>query len=122
MTLEHLVRAVGVTSVALAAAGLAAPRGLASVAGVVRPDSDALPVLVRLNAARQGVLGLALLTRTPVDVDRASGLFLPLTALDLGAVVLGVRSGALARRSLVMAGAVLATNAAVSLAARRRRP
>ena len=121
MTLEDLVRAVGVTSITLAGAGLVAPRGLASVAGVVHPDADVLPVLVRLNAARQGVVGVALLTRTPIEVRRNANLFLPLTALDLGAVALGVRSGALARRSLVMATAVLVTNIAVSFAERRRR-
>ena len=77
--LERFVRGVGVVSLGLAAVGLAAPRELASLAGVRASGDASLPVLVRLNAARQAVLGLALLTRTPVDVRRSAGLFLPLT-------------------------------------------
>ena len=85
------MRGVGVVSVGLAGRGA----GPAARAGRRRrgaaSDDASLPVLVRLNAARQGVLGLALLTRTPVDVRRSAGLFLPLTALDAVAVLLGVR-------------------------------
>ena len=114
--LERLVRGVGVVSVGLAAVGLARPRELAAVAGVRTADDASLPVLVRLNAARQLVLGIALLTRTPVDVRRSSGLFLPLTALDAVAVVLGVRSGVLAPRAAAMALAVVSVNAAVQAA------
>ena len=111
---DRLVRGVGVVSLALAATGLAVPRRLADVAGVRDAAADAsLPVLVRLVAARQGVLGLALLTRQPTDVTRSAGLFLPLTALDAVAVLGGLRSGVLRRRSAVMAAAVLATNVAV---------
>ena len=114
--LERLVRGVGVVSVGLAAVGLARPRELAAVAGVRTADDASLPVLVRLNAARQLVLGIALLTRTPVDVRRSSGLFLPLTALDAVAVVLGVRSGVLAPRAAAMALAVVSVNTAVQAA------
>ena len=115
--LERLVRGVGGVSVGLAAVGLLRPRELASAAGVRTADDASLPVLVRLNAARQGVLGIAILTRTPVDVRRSSGLFLPLTALDAVAVLLGVRSGVLAPRAAAMALAVLSVNAAVQAAA-----
>ena len=111
--LELLVRGVGLVSVVLAAAGLVRPRELAAAGGVQTPGDASLPVLVRLNAARQGVLGLALLTRTPVDVGRSAGLFLPLTALDAVAVLLGVRGRVLAPRSAAMALAVLGVNAAV---------
>lgn len=115
--LQQFVRGVGVVSVGLAAVGLVRPRELAAVAGVRTAADDAsLPVLVRLNAARQGVLGLAILTRTPVDVGRSSGLFLPLTALDAVAVLLGVRSRVLAPRSAAMALTVLAVNAGVQRA------
>ena len=114
--LERLVRGVGVVSVGLAAVGLARPRELAAVAGVRTADDASLPVLVRLNAARQLVLGIALLTRTPVDFRRSSGLFLPLTALDAVAVVLGVRSGVLAPRAAAMALAVVSVNTAVQAA------
>jgi len=117
--LERFVRGVGVVSVGLAAVGLTRPRELAQVAGVRTPADASLPVLVRLTAARQAVLGLALLTRTPVDVGRAAGLFLPLTALDAVSVLVGVRRGVLARRSGALSLAVLAANAAVAQAARR---
>ncbi len=117
--LQRLPRAVGHLSLVLAGIALVRPRDLAAAAGVrVAGDDRALPVLVRLVAARQAVLGLELLTRYPPDVRRAAGLFLPLTALDLAAVAGGV----LSRRSLAMAGAVLAVNAAVLGAARRDAP
>ena len=111
--LALLVRGVGLVSVALAAAGLVRPRQLAAAGGVRASGDASLPVLVRLVAARQGVLGLALLTRSPVDVRRAAGLFLPLTGLDAVAVLLGVRGRVLAPRSAAMALTVLAVNAAV---------
>ncbi len=83
-------------------------------------DDAALPVLVRLVAARQAVIGLALLTRVPVDVRRSAALFLPLTAADLAAVSGGVASGVLRRRSAVMSAAVFGVNAVVLRAATRR--
>ncbi|MCW2606972.1 MAG: hypothetical protein JWO60_1665, partial [Frankiales bacterium] len=49
----------------------------------------------------------------------ASGLFLPVTALDAAAVVGAWRGGVLRPRSAAMALAVLATNVAVSAADRR---
>ena len=120
--LARVPRAVGWTSLALTAVGLARPRELAALAGVrSAADDAALPVLVRLAAARQGVLGLALLTRVPVDVQRSAGLFLPLTAADLATVAAGTASGVLAPRAAALASAVLAVNAAVLAAARRPR-
>ena len=121
--LQRLPRAVGQISLGLAGVALLRPRELAAAAGVrVARDDRALPVLVRLIAARQAVLGLALLTRTPPDVRRAAGLFLPLTALDLAAVAGGSAAGVLSRRSLALSGAVLAVNAAVLAAVRRDAP
>ena len=117
--LERFVRGVGVASLGLAAVGLVRPRELAALAGVRASGDTSLPVLVRLNAARQAVLGLALLTHTPVDVGRSAGLFLPLTALDAAAVLLGVRAEALAPRSAVMALTVLGVNVGVAVADRR---
>ncbi len=119
--LPRFVRAVGWTSLALAAVSTARPRAVAAAGGVRTPDDPSLPLLVRLNAARQAVVGLALLTRRPTDVQRSARLFLPLTALDLAAVVAGRRAGALERRSVVMASAVLAANAGVAVAARSAR-
>lgn len=109
-----LVRGVGVVSLGLAAVALVRPEAVAA-AGGVRAPQDALPLLVRLNAARQAVLGLALLTRSPADLRRSARLFLPLTALDAVAVGLAARRGVVGTRSVVMAGAVLATNTAVLL-------
>ncbi len=118
MRLEPFVRAVGWTSLALAGVAVARPRALAAAGGVVPVADASLPLLVRLAAARQGVLGLALLTRTPVPVARASGLFLPLTALDAAAVLLAVRQGVLRPRAAALSTCVLAVNAAVSLRSR----
>lgn len=108
--LPRFVRAVGWTSLALAAVGTAAPRRLAAFGGVANPAEAAVPVLVRLASARQAVIGLAVLTRRPTDVGRSARLFLPLTALDAGAVYTGVRSGALRPRAAAASTLVLATN------------
>ncbi len=118
MSLQRLVHGVGAVSLGLAAVGVVRPRALAAAAGVRPADDPSLPLLVRLTSARQLVLGLALLTRSPVDVSRSARLFLPLTALDLVAVGVGVRQGVLAPRALAMSTAVLAANAAVARAAR----
>ncbi len=117
--LQRLVQGVGVVSLGLGALATVAPRRVAAAGGVREPGAGPLPLLVRLVAARQVSLGLALLTRRPTPVGRASGLFLPTTALDAAAVLLGVRSGVLKGRSAVMATTVLATNVAVTLADRR---
>ena len=111
--LAGFVRAVGLACVGLGGLAIARPRALAEAAGVRSAGDASLPVLVRLAAARQVVLGLALLTRSPVDVRRSAGLFLPLTALDAAAVLGGTRQGVLARRSAVLSLVVLATNAAL---------
>ena len=120
--LATFVRAVGVASLGLGGLGLARPRALAAAAGVQPVGDASLPVLVRLAAARQVVLGLALLTRSPVDVRRAAGLFLPLTVLDAVAVVGATRQGVLARRSTGMSLAVLATNVVVAAVSESRPP
>lgn len=117
--LQRLVQGVGLVSVGLGAVAAASPRRVAAAGGVREPDAAVLPLLVRLVAARQVSLGIALLTRRPVPVGRASGLFLPVTALDAAAVLGAVRAGVLHRRSAAMALTVLATNVAVSLADRR---
>ena len=117
--LQVLVRAVGVVSVVLGSVATVVPARVAAAGGVRDVSGPVLPLLVRLNAARQLSLGVALLTRTPVDVGRSAGLFLPVTALDAVAVLAARRSGALEPRSAVMALSVLATNVAVRAAARR---
>lgn len=116
--LQRFVRAVGQLSVGLAAVAVVAPRRVARAGGVRTAGTDpAVPLLVRLNAARQLALGLALLTRRPVDPLRSAALFLPVTAVDAGAVLLARRRGLLAPRSTAMALCVLTTNVAVWLAA-----
>lgn len=120
--LARFVRGVGVVSVGLAAVGLARPRLLTSWGGVVDTGprtGDVVGLLVRLGAARQGVVGLALLTRRPTDVRRSAGLFLPLTAVDAAVVVAAVRAGTLRPRAAAMSLAVLAANAGVAGRARR---
>jgi len=116
--LGGLVRAVGWASLALAGVAVVAPRLLAGTLGLRDPGASAVPVLVRLVAARQASLGLALLTRRPTPVRRSADLFLPLTALDAAAVVHGVRNGALDRRAAAAAAAVLTVNAWVARRAR----
>ncbi len=111
--------AVGVVSLVLAAVGVVAPRPLARAGGVVDPAAPVVPLLVRFVAARQAALGLALLSRRPLDMHRAAGLFLPVTVVDAAAAVAGRRSGALSPRSTVMSLSVLAANAWVM---RRTRP
>lgn len=119
--LDRVPPAVGGVSLVLAAVGLARPRTLAAVAGVRTAQEDAtLPLLVRFVAARQAVVGLALLTRVPVDVRRSAALFLPLTVADLAAVLAATASGVLHRRAAVMSTAVLTANIAVLRAAVRR--
>lgn len=117
--LARVGRGVGVVSLAVAAVGAARPQLLASVGGV-RSTDPGLSVVVRFAAARQAALGLALLTRTPLDMRRAAGLFLPVTAIDAAAAVAGVRSGALERRAGIVAVTVLVANSLVAVAARRR--
>lgn len=112
------VRAVGWTSVGLGLLAAAAPRRVARAGGVADPSAAAVPVLVRLAAARQLSLGLAILSRRPVPVGRSARLFLPVTVVDAAAVLAGVRSGALERRSGAYSLLVLATNVAVAVAAR----
>ena len=118
--LQRLVRGVGFVSVGLGALATVAPRRVAAAGGARTADVDAtVPLLVRLVAARQISLGIALLTRHSVPVDRSSGLFLPTTGLDAAAVLLARRQGVLAPRATAMALAVLATNVAVTVADRR---
>jgi hypothetical protein len=119
LDLARLGNAAGVVSLLLAGIGVLRPRALARAGGVVDADGPAVPLLVRFVAARQTALGLALLTRRPLDMHRAAGLFLPVTAVDAAAVLAARRSGVLHRRSAVMSLAVLATNAWVH---RRTRP
>ncbi len=117
--LPVFVRTVGWTSLGLAAVGTVAPRRLAEVGGVRACDGDLVPVLVRMAAARQALIGVAVLTRRPTDVRRSTNLFLPLTTFDAAAVLLGVRAGALRPRSGLMSAAVLATNVAIGVSVRR---
>ena len=53
---------------------------------------------------------------------RSAGLFLPLTALDAAAVLVGTRQGVLARRSAAMSLVVLATNVAIAAVSRPEPP
>ncbi len=116
--LERVVQGVGVASLVFGTAGVLAPRRLAGAFGVRPTQAPVLPLLVRFAASRQLALGAALLTRSPVPVGRSARLFLPVTAVDAAAAVVGHRQGLVGRRALVFSGAVLVTNVAVAAQSR----
>lgn len=118
--LARLARGVGALSLWLGAVGLVRPRAMAALLGVHAAAGDeALPVLVRLIAARNAMLGLALLTGPAPDMQRTGRLWLALTAADAAAVVAGTRQGELARRSSAASLLVLGANVAIVRAAER---
>ena len=108
-------KSIGALSIWLGTAALFAPRWLAGVLGVrnVAARSDvALPLLVRLMAARNITLGAALLITPVSQARRATDVTLLLTGLDAAAVLVARRGGDVATRSAVLSLAVLTTAAA----------
>lgn len=105
-------RTVGTLSVCVGAAGLLAPRCVAGLLGV-QPRAAArdasLPLLVRLVAARNLAMGVALLVTPRPQPRRATEVTLLLTALDAAAVLGAHRGGDAGRRSAVLSSLVLAT-------------
>ncbi|MCF6743668.1 DUF4267 domain-containing protein, partial [Blastococcus sp. KM273128] len=83
-------KSIGTLSIWLGTAALFAPRWLAGVLGVrdtaARTDV-ALPLLVRLMAARNIALGAALLVTPASQARRATEVTLLLTGLDAAAVL-----------------------------------
>ena len=104
-------KAVGSLSIWIGTAALFAPRWIAGTLGV-RPDAArgdvALPLLVRLGAARNIAMGAALLVTPAPQARRTTEVTLLLTALDAAAVWTSRAEGDVARRSAVLSGIVLA--------------
>ncbi len=102
---------VGSLSIGIGTAALFAPRCIAGALGV-RPEAArgdvALPLLVRLGAARNIAMGAALLVTPAPQARRTTEVALLLTALDAAAVWTSRAGGDVARRSAVLSGIVLA--------------
>jgi uncharacterized protein DUF4267 len=107
-------KGIGTLSIWLGTGALFAPRAITSVLGVsdVAAHSDAaLPLLVRLIAARNIAMGAALLVTPAPQARRTTEVTLLLTLLDAAAVLVARRGGDVARRSpalslVVLSGAV----------------
>jgi hypothetical protein len=116
-------KTVGTVSIWLGTAALFVPRALPRLLGVreaaARSDA-ALPLLVRLVAARNIAMGAALLVTPAPQARRTTEVTLLLTALDAAAVLVGRRGGDVARRSVALSLAVLATSAAGAVRWHRR--
>jgi hypothetical protein len=105
-------RSIGALSVWLGTVALFAPRAMTRLLGV-RADATqgdaALPLLVRLIAARNIAMGAALLVSPPPQARRTSEVTLLLTGLDAAAVLVSRRTGDVAGRSALLSLLVLAT-------------
>jgi hypothetical protein len=114
---------IGTLSIGLGTGALFAPRALTGVLGVsdVAARSDvALPLLVRLIAARNIAMGAALLVTPAPQARRTTEVTLLLTVLDAAAVLVARRGGDVARRSPVLSLTVLSAAAAGAVRWHRR--
>ena len=105
-------RSIGALSVWLGTVALFAPRAMTRLLGVradATQDDAALPLLVRLIAARNIAMGAALLVSPPPQARRTSEVTLLLTGLDAAAVLVSRRTGDVAGRSALLSLLVLAT-------------
>ena len=108
-------KSIGTLSIWLGTGALFAPRAITGVLGVsdVAARSDlALPLLVRLVAARNIAMGAALLVTPAPQARRTTEVTLLLTALDAAAVLVAGRGGDVARRSVGLSLTVLSLAAA----------
>ena len=116
-------RSIGSLSMWLGTAGLFAPRAITRLLGVddeaTRSDV-ALPLLVRLIAARNIAMGAALLVTPAPQARRTTEVTLLLTTLDAAAVLVGRRGDDVARRSVGLSLLVLALSAAGAVHWHRR--
>lgn len=115
--------AVGSLSIWLGTAALFAPRWITRVLGVreaATATDTALPLLVRLVAARNIAMGAALLVQPAPQARRTTEVTLLLTALDAGAVCTAAAGGDVARRSAVLSTVVLALASAGAVVWHRR--
>ncbi len=108
-------KSIGSLSIWLGTGALFAPRALTRVLGV-RPDATtgdvALPLLVRLIAARNIAMGAALLATPPPQARRPTEVTMLLTGVDAAAVRVARRVGDVADRSAGLSMTVLALAAA----------
>lgn len=108
-------KSIGSLSIWLGTGALFAPRALTRVLGV-HPDATtgdvALPLLVRLIAARNIAMGAALLVTPPPQARRTTEVTMLLTGLDAAAVLVARRGGDVADRSAGLSMTVLALAAA----------
>lgn len=116
-------KTVGSLSVWIGTAALFAPRTLPRWIGLddaaTRTDV-ALPLLVRLAAARNIAMGAALLATPAPQARRTTQVTLLLTALDAAAVLVARRGGDVAKRSPVLSLIVLGASAAGAVRWHRR--
>ena len=117
-------KTIGSLSMWLGTGALFAPRAITRVLGVdeaaTRTDV-ALPLLVRLIAARNIAMGAALLVTPAPEVRRTTEVTLLLTTLDAAAVLVGRRGGDVAGRSAGLSLVVLSLSAAGAAHWHRRR-
>jgi hypothetical protein len=109
---------VGGLSVALGALAVVAPVRTASAFGV-RTGSPAVPLLVRMVGVRNAVAGVRTLQADEHDRAKALQAGLVLGAVDMAAVLLAARRGALSKKAAAAALVVLAGIAALGVAAGR---
>ena len=116
-------KSIGSLSIWLGTAALFVPRALPRLLGVdaeaTRTDT-ALPLLVRLIAARNIAMGAALLVTPAPQARRTTEVTLLLTVLDAAAVLVGRRGGDVARRSAGLSLVVVALSAAGAVRWHRR--
>ncbi|MCZ2839288.1 DUF4267 domain-containing protein [Modestobacter sp. VKM Ac-2985] len=108
-------KSIGTLSIWLGTGALFAPRAMTRVLGVDQRASSndvALPLLVRLIAARNIAMGAALLVTPVPQARRTTEVTLLLTALDGAAVLVGRRGGDVADRSVGLSMTVLGLAAA----------
>ncbi|MGY5883538.1 DUF4267 domain-containing protein [Modestobacter lacusdianchii] len=116
-------KTIGSLSIWLGTGALFAPRAITRVLGVreeaTRTDV-ALPLLVRLIAARNIAMGAALLVTPAPQARRTTEVTLLLTVLDAAAVLVGRRGGDVAGRSAGLSLTVLSLAAAGAVRWHRR--
>jgi hypothetical protein len=108
-------KSIGTLSIWLGTGALFAPRAVTRVLGVderATATDVALPLLVRLIAARNIAMGAALLVTPAPQARRTTEVTLLLTALDGAAVLVGRRGGDVADRSVGLSMTVLGLAAA----------
>ena len=108
-------KSIGTLSIWLGTGALFAPRAITRALGVrdtATTGDVALPLLVRLVAARNIAMGAALLVTPAPQARRTTEVTMLLTTLDAAAVLVARRGGDVAPRSAGLSMTVLALAAA----------